>query len=161
MTTTTAAARTTTTTVPELLPVPRVLEFAGNRLELLVEGRHNDRFSLVRYTVAPGFAAPPTLHHHLVEDTAWLVLSGRLLVTGGAGDLEVEAGRTALIPHGTPFAWRNGSDTEPMTYLCVYAPGGFEQYFVAVAEALQRHGALTPDLVAPLWQRYGIAVSPA
>ena len=147
---------TTTTT---LLPAPRVLEFAGNRMELLVEGRDNARFSLVRYTVAPGFAAPPALHHHLVEDTAWLVLSGTLVITGTDGDIEVGAGQSALIPHGTPFAWRNGSATEPMEYLCVYAPGGFEQYFVAVTEALAQHGSLTPEIVAPLWKEYGIAVS--
>jgi mannose-6-phosphate isomerase-like protein (cupin superfamily) len=150
---------TTTKKTPTLLPAPRVLEFAGNRLELLVEGRDDARFSLVRYTVAPGFAAPPTLHHHTVEDTGWVVLSGTLVITGADGELRVEAGQSALVPHGTPFAWRNGSATEPMVYLCVYAPGGFEQYFVAVTEALERHGALTPEIVAPLWARYGIAVS--
>ena len=137
----------------------RVLEFAGNRLELLVEGRDNPRFSLVRYTVAPGFAAPPALHHHVAEDTAWYVLSGTLVITGVDGDTAYGAGQCALIPHGTPFAWRNGSATEPMVYLCVYAPGGFEQYFVAVAGALAEHGTLTPEIVAPLWARYGIAVS--
>jgi mannose-6-phosphate isomerase-like protein (cupin superfamily) len=146
---------------PTLLPEPRVLEFAGNRMELLVEGPDNARFSLVRYTVAPGFAAPPTLHHHAVEDTAWLVLSGTLVVTGAGGDVEVPAGRCAVVPHGTPFAWRNGSATEPMEYLCVYAPGGFEQYFVAVTEALAEHGTLTPELIAPLWHRFGIGVSEA
>jgi len=140
-------------------PAPRVLEFAGNKLELLVEGRDNARFSLVRYTVAPGFAAPPTLHHHTLEDTAWLVLSGSLVMTGTDGDIHIPAGECAVLPHGSPFAWRNGSTTEPMVYLCAYAPGGFEQYFVAVTEALAEHGTLSPEIIAPLWARYGIAVS--
>jgi hypothetical protein len=63
------------------------------------------------------------------------------------------------LPHGTPFAWRNGSADAPATYLAVYAPGGFEGYFVAVADALAAGAPMGPELVRPLWQRFGIAVS--
>ena len=144
---------------PRVLPAPRVLEVLGNRLELLVEGDASPRASVVRYTVAPGFAAPPVLHHHVHDDVTMTVLDGSLVVTGVDGEQQVPAGATVVLPHGTPFAWRNGSACAPLVYLAVYAPGGFEQYFVAVAEAVAGGQELGPDLVAPLWDRYGIAVS--
>jgi mannose-6-phosphate isomerase-like protein (cupin superfamily) len=136
-----------------------VLEVLGNRLELLAEGDDSPRASVVRYTVAPGFAAPPVLHAHVSDDVTMVVTDGALVVTGPDGELEVRAGSTLVIPHGAPFAWRNASADEPVVYLAVYAPGGFEQYFVAVAEAVAEHGGLTPEVVAPLWERYGIALA--
>ena len=150
---------TTLTAAPRVLPAPRVLEALGNRLELLAEAADSPRASVVRYTVAPGFAAPPVLHHHVEDDVTMVVLEGTLVMAGVDGEQEVPAGSTVVLPHGTPFAWRNGSDTEPMVYLAVYAPGGFEQYFVAVTDALSDGAAPTPELFAPLWDRYGIAVS--
>lgn len=144
---------------PLHLSSPRVLEVLGNRLELLVEADDAPRASLVRYTVAPGFAAPPVLHHHVEDDVTMLVLDGTLVVTGTAGDTVVRPGEVVQLRHGTPFAWRNGSADAPMTYLAVYAPGGFEAYFVAVADALAAGTPMGPELLHPLWARFGIAVS--
>jgi mannose-6-phosphate isomerase-like protein (cupin superfamily) len=144
---------------PLHLTSPRVLEVLGNRLELLVEAGDSPRASVVRYTVAPGFAAPPVLHHHVEDDVTMVVLDGTLVMTGTDGELVVGPGEVVQLPHGTPFAWRNGSATLPMTYLAVYAPGGFEAYFVAVADALAAGTPMGPELVGPLWARYGIAAS--
>ena len=144
---------------PRLLPAPRVLEVLGNRLELLAEGSESPRASVVRYTVAPGFAAPPVLHAHVSDDVTMIVIEGALVVAGPDGEVEVCAGSTMVIPHGAPFAWRNASADEPAVYLGVYAPGGFEQYFVAVADVVAERGGLTPDIVAPLWEQYGIALA--
>ena len=88
-----------------------------------------------------------------------LVLDGTLVVTGVDGDTVVGPGEVVQLPHGTPFAWRNGSPSEPATYLAVYAPGGFEAYFLAVADALAAGTPMGPELVHPLWERFGIAVS--
>ena len=109
--------------------------------------------------VTPGFAAPPVLHHHVDDDVTMLVLDGTLVVTGVDGEVVAGPGEVVQLPHGTPFAWRNGSADLPMTYLAVYAPGGFEAYFVAVADALADGRALGPELLHPLWARFGIAVS--
>jgi mannose-6-phosphate isomerase-like protein (cupin superfamily) len=147
-----------TAPTPVQVTRPRVLEVMGNRIELLVEAADSPRASVVRYDVAPGFAAPPVLHLHVEDDVTMVVLSGTLVMTGVDGDRAVPAGETVVLRHGTPFAWRNGSSTERMSYLAVYAPGGFEAYFVAVADALAAGAALTPELVGPLWDRYGIAV---
>jgi mannose-6-phosphate isomerase-like protein (cupin superfamily) len=131
----------------------------GSRLELLVEASDFPRASVVRYTVAPGFTAPPALHHHVEDDVLMIVLDGALVVTGTDGDRIAGPGEVVVLRHGTPFAWRNASNDEPAVYLGVYAPGGFEQYFVAVQEAVQRTGGLSPDVVLPLWEQYGIAAS--
>ena len=144
---------------PLHLASPRVLEVLGNRLALLAEAGDSPRASLVRSTVAPGCAAPPVLHHHVDDDVTMLVLDGTLVVTGVDGDTVVRPGEVVQLPHGTPFAWRNGRPDEPMTYLAVYAPGGFEAYFVAIAEAVAAGAAMGPELVGPLWARFGIAVS--
>lgn len=153
------------TTTTSALPLPRVLsggrtvELMGSRLELLVEAGDFPRASLVRYTVAPGFAAPPALHHHVEDDVLMIVLEGALVLTGTDGDRVAGQGEVVVLRHGTPFAWRNASDDEPAVYLGVYAPGGFEQYFVAVQEAAERAGGLSPEVVVPLWEQYGIAAS--
>lgn len=155
----TTTLTTASPTAPRVLPEGRTVELLGNRLELLVEADDFPRASVVRYTVAPGFAAPPQLHHHVSDDVLMVVLSGRLVVAGADGNVEAGAGQVVVLRHGTPFAWRNASATEPAVYLGVYAPGGFEQYFPAVKDAADRAGGLSPDVVVPLWEQYGIAVS--
>ena len=44
-------------------------------------------------------------------------------------------------------------------YLGIYAPGGFEQYFPAIQAAASAAGGLTLEVLVPLWEQYGIAVS--
>ncbi len=155
------------TTTVNSLPAPRVLrqsrsvEMLGNRLDLLVEADDFPRASVVRYTVAPGFTAPPQLHHHVSDDVLMVVLAGALAVTGVDGETQAGPGEVVVLRHGTPFAWRNASEEEPAVYLGVYAPGGFEQYFVAVQAAAVEAGGLSSEVIGPLWQQYGIGVSEA
>jgi len=159
MSSTTLGDRTPADVTPYVLRTRRVVELLGNRLELLVEVGDFPRASLVRYTVAPGFSAPPQLHHHVEDDVIMLVISGGLVVTGVTGDTTARAGEVVVLPHGTPFAWRNASADEEAVYLAVYAPAGFEQYFPAVRDAALDAGGLSPDVLVPLWEQYGIAVS--
>ena len=144
---------------PQVLRDGRVVELFGNRLELLAEAADSPRAAVVRYTVAPGFTAPPQLHHHVEDDVLMVVLAGRLAVTGTDGEVEAGAGEVVALRHGTPFAWRNASATEEAVYLGIYTPGGFEQYFLAVQEAVAATGSLSPEVLVPLWTQYGIAVS--
>ena len=149
---------TTTSPAPRVLRNPRSVEMLGNRLDLLVEADDFPRASVVRYTVAPGFTAPPQLHHHVSDDVLMVVLAGALVVTGVGGDTQAGPGEVVVLRHGTPFAWRNASQDAEAVYLGVYAPGGFEQYFPAIKDASST-GGLTPDVLFPLWEQYGIAVS--
>ena len=145
--------------VPRVLAGRRTVELFGNRLELLVEAGDSPRASVVRYTVAPGFAAPPQLHHHVEADVLMVVLQGRLAVSGVDGEIEAGAGEVVVLSHGTPFAWRNASTEETAVYLGIYTPGGFEEYFPAVQAAAAAAGGLPPEVVGPLWEQYGIGVS--
>ena len=131
----TATADVTDTNSPQVLRTPRSVELFGNRLDLLVEGEDFPRASVVRYTVAPGFAAPPQLHHHVSDDVLMVVLAGALVVTGVEGDTTAGPGEVVVLHHGTPFAWRNANESQEAVYLGIYAPGGFEQYFPAIQEA--------------------------
>jgi mannose-6-phosphate isomerase-like protein (cupin superfamily) len=131
----------------------------GNRLDLLVEADDFPRASVVRYTVAPAFIAPPQLHHHVSDDVLMVVLTGSLVVTGVQGEVQAGPGEVVVLRHGTPFAWRNASEVEQAVYLGIYAPGGFEQYFPAIQAAASQGGGLTPEVLLPLWEQYGIAIS--
>ena len=146
-------------TAPRVLRSSRSVEMLGNRLDLLVEAGDFPRTSVVRYTVAPGFSAPPQLHHHVSDDVLMVVLAGVLVVTGVEGEVLAGPGEVVALQHGTPFAWRNASEVHEAVYLGIYAPGGFEQYFPAIQAAASAAGGLTPEVLVPLWEQYGIAVS--
>jgi uncharacterized protein YjlB len=88
-----------------------------------------------------------------------IVLRGQLAVTGVDGDSVVGPGEVVVLRHGTPFAWRNASSDVEAIYLGVYAPGGFEQYFPTLQQAAADAGGLSPEVIAPLWEQYGIGVS--
>jgi mannose-6-phosphate isomerase-like protein (cupin superfamily) len=150
---------TSTTPAPRILGSPRVVEMLGNRLELLVEQQDFPRASVVQYTVAPGFAAPPQLHHHVADDVLMIMLRGHLAVMGLDGESVAGPGEVVVLPHGTPFAWRNASSDDEAVYLGVYAPGGFEQYFPAIEQAAADAGGLSLEVLAPLWDQYGIGIS--
>jgi mannose-6-phosphate isomerase-like protein (cupin superfamily) len=152
---------TSLTAVPRILAGGRTVEVFGNRLELPVETEDFPHASVVRYTVAPGFAAPPQSHHHLEDDVLMIVLEGRLTVTGIDGEREAGPGEIVVLAHRTPFAWRNADTECEAVYLGVYAPGGFEKYFPAIAAAAAAAGGLSAEVVGPLWEQYGIGVSQA
>jgi hypothetical protein len=92
------------------------------------------------------------------------VLEGEIAVEheGGATRI-VGADSWIYVPRGTPFRWWNARN-EPARWLLTYAPGGFEQYFVDLAEAMVANPPRGPEALAalarPLWTRYGVLVSP-
>ena len=73
------------------------------------------------------------MHTHEREDEYSHVLSGRL--TAQVGDDVVEAGPGELVikPRGIPHAFWN-SGTEPVRFLELICPGGFEEYFFELAD---------------------------
>jgi len=91
-------------------------------------------FALVEHTLPPrGLGAP--LHRHANEDEYSYVLEGRL----GAqlGDEVVEAGPGELVrkPRGQEHTFWNAGD-EPLRFLEIISPGGFEGYFRELASPL-------------------------
>jgi mannose-6-phosphate isomerase-like protein (cupin superfamily) len=91
-------------------------------------------FALVEHTLPPrGLGAP--VHRHANEDEYSYVIEGRL----GAqlGDEVVEAGPGELVrkPRGQEHTFWNAGD-EPLRFLEIIAPGGFEGYFRELAPLL-------------------------
>jgi mannose-6-phosphate isomerase-like protein (cupin superfamily) len=121
-------------------------------------------FSVVEWTVPAFYSAPPTLHHHLEDDWAAVVLEGSVTFVFKAGPRIAESGSLVWCPHGSPFAWRNDSD-QRARILFIHAPGGFEEFFSELASSLSAAGAtrVTPtvatEVIEPLWRKYGLAVS--
>lgn len=98
------------------------------------------------HTLPAGFPGPP-LHVHPAFDEVFLVLEGTLTMRVGDDVHEVGPGGTAEVPGAVAHTFANASDA-PVRFLCVMAPGGFEEYFralvagdeAAVAEVSARVG---------------------
>jgi mannose-6-phosphate isomerase-like protein (cupin superfamily) len=110
--------------------------------------------------LAPGFVehdlpakrlgAP--MHTHVREDEWSYIVSGRL--TAQIGDDVVEAGPGELVhkPKGIPHAMWNAGD-EPVVFLEVIQPHGFEEYFFEVAEPIN---AQDPERIGAVMAKYDL-----
>ena len=110
--------------------------------------------SIVEHTLAPGLlGAPP--HRHDREDETSCVLEGRLTVQVGDDVVTVGPGEMVVKPRGIFHAFWNAGD-QPVRFLEVISPGGFEAYFAELARLVPGDGP--PDLgaIAALAARYGM-----
>ena len=110
--------------------------------------------AFVVHDLAPRALGSP-VHTHTREDEWSFVLTGEVGVELDGTATVAEPGDLVLKPRGVPHAFWNAGDA-PARLLEVITPGGFEDYFAALAEVL-------PDLarVAEVAQRYGLDVDPA
>lgn len=110
--------------------------------------------SVVEYDVPARFSPPPHLHRHTREGAVVYVLAGELHYWFEDHDTVAGAGTLVQLPSGAWFRWANESD-EPARMLCMFAPAGFEQFFLDVmAEASAADGDLRA-VIGPLRARYG------
>jgi mannose-6-phosphate isomerase-like protein (cupin superfamily) len=120
-------------------------------------------FSVLEYRVPPRFSPPPALHRQVNEDTAVYLLEGELRYWFEDGDTVATTGTLVHVPAGAWFRWSNERD-EPARLLCVFAPGGFEGFFLelgkAVADADWNPAALGA-VIGPVRERYGDEPYPA
>jgi len=105
-----------------------LLTVRGNRLVIKVA---SERQSVVEYTSSAGFPGPP-LHIHPGFDEVFLVLEGHLTVRVDDEVSRLEPGSLAFVPGTIPHTFAN-TEAEPVRFLLLCAPGGFEDYFRAVA----------------------------
>src|SRR3954467_5549900 len=91
-------------------------------------------FGLVEHDLPPKQLGSP-IHTHEHEDEYSYVISGRL--TAQIGDEVVEAGPGVMVvkPRGVPHAFWNAGD-EPVRFLELISPSGFEEYFFELAGPL-------------------------
>ena len=90
---------------------------------------------------------------HTREDEYTYVLAGEIGLRIGDQIVQATAGCTVVKPRGIPHTFWNAGP-QPARTLDPIAPGGFETYFLELAE-LFRTGAL--EHVETLGARYGLA----
>jgi quercetin dioxygenase-like cupin family protein len=129
---------------------------AGPLGALLLAGRRDtgEGPSFVLHDLAPRALGSP-VHTHTREDEWSYVLDGEVGVEIAGATTVARPGDLVLKPRGVPHAFWNAGDS-PARFLEVITPGGFENYFAALAEVL-------PDLerVAEVAERYGLDIDPA
>ncbi len=139
------------------------IEFVGNEITIkLTAEQTGGAFSVVEYSVAPSFEAPPVLHANTLEAWAGFVLEGTLgFELGDERRVVAPKGSFLFFPRNALFKWWNETD-QPARWLCIYSPAGFENYFKevsAVIEEFPKENFNIKDAmprVLPLWEKYGI-----
>ena len=142
--------------------------------QVVAAGQTGGAFAVVEHDLAPRLLGAPT-HTHEREDEISHVLSGRLGVQIGDEVLEAGPGDTVVKPRGIPHAFWNPGD-EPVRFLEMITPAGFEHYFaelapafgaagppdVAAIAAVQARYALTMDMdtMLPLIEAHGLTMPP-
>ena len=112
-------------------------------------------FGVVEHDLPPRQLGSP-IHTHEREDEYSYVLEGRLWAQ--IGDRVVEAGPGEMVakPRGIPHAFWNAG-AEPVRFLEIIAPGGFEEYFFELAAPFNARDLAT---MAAVRERYRLAVRP-
>jgi quercetin dioxygenase-like cupin family protein len=101
---------------------------------MIDSGTTGGAFSLVEHPL-PARALGSPVHTHANEDEYTFVLEGRVGVQLGDEVLTAQAGDLVLKPRGVPHAFWNAGD-DPARMLELISPGGFEDYFRAMAPLL-------------------------
>jgi gentisate 1,2-dioxygenase len=99
------------------------------------------------------------VHTHSHEDEWSFVLDGEVGVEIDGHAMVARAGDLVLKPRAVPHAFWNAGDA-PARFLEVITPGGFEDYFVALAGVLAVDGQPDLERVAEVAARFGLDVDP-
>ena len=99
--------------------------------------------AILESTAAPGFPGP-RLHVHEETVDSYFVIEGTLTLQLDGRTAEAPAGSYVLIPPGNAHTFSNPGD-DPVRFLNVMAPGGFEGY---LREAAARGGPPDDDTAA-------------
>jgi quercetin dioxygenase-like cupin family protein len=126
------------------------------RVEVKLAASDGLGFSVVDYLIPPGFSPPPVLHRQTREDVAVYVVEGQLHYWFQSGDAVATAGSLVHLPRLAWNRWSNTSD-EPCRILAIFAPAGFEQYFLELSAAFASASdpAATAAMISRLRERYG------
>src|ERR1041385_9518679 len=128
------------------------VEVVGTVVTILVSAGD---IGIIEYQPKPG-PAPGMMHHHTRESWSAYVLEGRTQIRLDDETRELGPGDVVHVPRGRNFMW--GEAAAGTRMLFVYTPGGFERYFLEVAE-LFGTGKPLPELlprIVELSETYGI-----
>ncbi|MDP9484119.1 MAG: cupin domain-containing protein [Chloroflexota bacterium] len=110
--------------------------------------------SIVEHVFSPGSLVPP--HRHTREDEISYVVNGAIGFRSDGREVSIAAGGYIVKPRGELHSmWNAGS--VPARMIEIISPAGFEQYFVALAEAVAVAGRRPdPAVLGPIAERYGL-----
>ena len=122
---------------------------------LLASSSTGGGFGLIEHDLPSRQLGSP-IHTHEREDEYSFVLIGQL--TAQVGDTILIAGPGELIvkPRGIPHAFWNAR-SEPVRFLEMICPGGFEEYFFEMAAPFN---ARDMEAIAAIRDRYRLTVKP-
>jgi quercetin dioxygenase-like cupin family protein len=135
----------------------RQIRFLGLGTRSVVSAeRTGGAFAVVEHDLAPRTLGAP-MHAHEREDEISHVTAGRLGVQIGEEVLQATVGDTVLKPRGIAHAFWNPGD-EPVRFLELITPPGFEHYFAEIEPILDVQGP--PDFAAlgAVMARYGLSM---
>lgn len=112
-------------------PTPTLTWLGVSYQIILSSAASNGALSIVRSVSKPG-SGPPR-HIHLEEDETFVILSGRCEFWLAGEVSFVGPGETLFIPRGTEHTFQVLSPDE-CEHLVILTPGGFEQFFVDMAD---------------------------
>jgi quercetin dioxygenase-like cupin family protein len=123
-------------------------------IEVKLRAADGAGLSLVEYAVPPRFSPPPHLHRHTREGAVVYVLDGELHYWFEDGDAVAGPGTLVQLPPGAWFRWANDTDAAARM-LAIFAPAGFEQFFLDVLAGAAAAGGDLGAVIGPLRARYG------
>jgi len=119
------------------------LSIAGDTYTILLAGADTaGRYCLIDMHVPPGGGPPP--HRHDFEEM-FSLLEGEITFTFRGETVTARAGQTVNVPANAPHAFVNASD-RPARMLCLCAPAGQEDFFLAIGDRVASRTAPPPQL---------------
>ncbi len=105
------------------------LGIVGDTYTILLTGKDTaGRYTLIDMHIPPGGGPPP--HRHDFEEM-FTVLEGEIELVFRGKTAAARAGETVNVPANAPHSFRNPSDRAARV-LCMCAPAGQEEFFLAV-----------------------------
>ena len=135
----------------------RYVNFRGFGTRYVVSAEQTGgAFAAVEHDLGPRLLGAP-MHTHEREDEISHVLAGRLGVQIGYEVVEAGTGDTVFKPRGIPHAFWNPSD-EPVRFLELITPAGFEAYLADLAPILGVAGPPDFAALAAVQARYALTM---
>jgi len=154
---------TTAPTLPERSSLPALsdsgdgLTFAMLGVTMRLIAGANDtggRFTVFEQATPAGWGPPRHIHDR--EDEVVYVLEGTYEFSLGAEQRTLSAGGCAVLPRGVPHGFRNVGESAGR-FLCFVAPGGLEEFFMAVGRTSPPPA---PAQLAVMAKSYGMTMLP-
>jgi mannose-6-phosphate isomerase-like protein (cupin superfamily) len=124
-------------------PDARAVAVAGGAYTVLLTGAQTGgRYSLIDMLVPP--SGGPPLHRHDFDEM-FVVLDGDIELTFRGETKQAGKGAVVNVPANAPHKFRNVSE-RPAHLLCLCAPPGQEDFFLAVGDPLASRDSPPPAL---------------